>query len=148
MTLSVYLSAASREHERALLWADVIRSNPDLTLVSTWHDTAKNWAGNDAQLPFADQQNVARVDLDQVRTADLVWLLFPKLQTCGAFVELGFALAWSRQVITSGRECASTIFTSLAARRFMTDAEAYREIVRMTCAQTQPMATVLGRVSP
>lgn len=139
--IRVYLSASSREHERAVYWAEVVRSNPDLRLVSTWQDTAKSWAGNDARLPLQDQQNVARVDLNEVRNSDVIWLLYPTEQTCGAFVELGFALAWNRRVLSSGPACTSSIFTSLTSR-FSKDADAYREIVRLSCVQTQPMTFV------
>lgn len=128
---SIYVSGASRDHERVAYWVDIIRRNQLLTLTSTWHKTAAQWAGQDARLPVEDQRNVARVDLSAVHRADVVWLLMPpSAGSAGAFVELGYALAHQKRVYVSGTNCSASIFTSLARVRDTDDRVVYHEICR------------------
>jgi hypothetical protein len=137
--LRVYLAGASREVERAQYWSKAIRSCSELALVSTWHQTAKSWAGTDHTYPLQDQRNIAAVDLGEVSAADCLWLRVPHAPSIGAFVELGFSLAHRKRVIVSGPGCDSSIFTALANFRSPDDSLAFAELLRLAASQTQPV---------
>lgn len=145
--MSVYIAAASSDHERVARWVRIIRANADLKLRSSWVDTAHKWAGQDARMPLEDQRNVANHDLQELLNSTIIWQLAPSTPSAGASTELGAALVLRKTVIVSGPACANSIFTSLATKRFYSDEDAYRELVRIACAQTQPMTQVGRRVA-
>lgn len=95
--------------------------------------------GSDADLTHIQRRKFASEDLIGVVKADVLWLLAPEAKgSCGAWVELGFALALrderqqdvsSPVIIVSGCMNKRSIFTELADRLFDTDEEALQWLV-------------------
>lgn len=95
---------------------------------------------SDADLTHVQRRQFAEEDLKGIRGADVLWLLAPEAKgSCGAWVELGYALAMrefyrgfnlpefrddSTRVIVSGPKNKRSIFTELTDRLFDTDEEA------------------------
>jgi len=127
----VYLAGASCDYFRAREWAEIIRAeHTSLELVSTWHDTdPRVWAGNDAMIPRQKQQEIAGKCLREIFRCDVFWLLWSS-HLRGALVELGYAIDLRKQIVITGSGCTSSVFTSLANYRDLTDSIGYREIVR------------------
>lgn len=90
---------------------------------------------SDADLTHVQRRQFAEEDLKGIRDADVLWLLAPETKgSCGAWVELGYALALREsnpfvvdghpRIIVSGLMNKRSIFTELADRLFDTDEEA------------------------
>lgn len=93
----------------------------------------------DANLSPADRKRFALADLDDVLSADIVWLLAANDKgACGSWVELGAALAARRirgmpipELVVSGPKWNRTIFTELADETFATDEEALAYVLEL-----------------
>lgn len=121
MTARIYVAAASREHARATTAADAVRECGGF-VCSTWLQTApEKWAGKDDRYDVDVQRQCAESDLADLRSADVLWLLWPTQPTVGAYVELGYALAHGTRVVVSGAGCHSSIFTAPCFRDLSDD---------------------------
>lgn len=149
--IKVYIAGASREIERAEKWIRHVKGVKGLEVTCDW-PAAMRAAGADVDLCEDDRRRYARADWEGVERADVLWLLRPTVESTGAWVELGIALAGKTRVIVSGkgRFC---IFDSLAnVRRFEYDADAYaflREYARTKTPPTlaEEMLEVLGKIN-
>lgn len=86
--------------------------------------------GYDRPLTPAEVRNQARLDLEGVRAAGLVWIMAPEGKSEGCATELGAALALGKMVFLSGPHALreSRIFATLGSRIFATHAAAFRAI--------------------
>lgn len=130
--MKVYVAGSSREMARARSAMERLRAL-DIEVTSTWIESIER-AGdaNPRQALKDDRRAWSRECLDGVAAADVLWLLAPALgaPTCGAWVELGYAVATDKTVIASGDVMAS-IFTAVSLVEYSDDDDALAMIVRM-----------------
>jgi hypothetical protein len=150
--INVYLSGASREAKRVRMWADKLEQTGRMRITHKWFADAEKWAGQDAktqrELTREEVAKIATEDLDGVAAADIVWMLWPKAPTIGAYVELGAALERKRmlaeiagvpsigpfalpRIIITGPGFADSIFSALVDYREITDALGFHEATRI-----------------
>lgn len=88
--VKVYIAGASSEIERAVKWRDKLRE-VGVDVVSTWPDVIKAiGVANPTDASVDEYKQWTWKDLDQVRDADVLWVLLPEANTVGAWIELGF----------------------------------------------------------
>lgn len=138
----IYLCGSSRELERVRLYEEGLRGYRSIEVVSTWTQTAHEWAGKDARLTREEQEPHARQDLRELESADIVWCLWPTGPSYGAFVELGYAIALCKCLVISGPTCSESVFSALANYRDADDACAYREVLRIVSERLAPIERV------
>lgn len=129
---------AARGHVRALhggafppppLSVYVCGSSDEIDAVRTWIDRVKergarvtyDWTTSEGYrrpLTDAERREQARIDLDAVRSASVVWLIAPAEKSEGSHAELGAALVLGKRVIVSGPHAyrRSRLFADLAER--------------------------------
>ena len=78
----------------------------------------------------ADLAEQARIDLDAVRAAGVLWYVAPASKSEGSHGEFCAALVLGKLVVASGPVDASRIFPRLAAHRFAEHAEALEFLKR------------------
>lgn len=134
--IRVYIAGAFVEQEERAKPMMAACKQKGITITHNW--TVPNFkpGGSDADLTHIQRRKFALEDLIGVTKADVLWLLAPEAKgSCGAWVELGFALALrdergletpSPVIIVSGSMNKRSIFTELADRLFDTDAEALK----------------------
>lgn len=126
MITKVYLAGASSEIERARFNAQRMR-DADIHVMSTWVEViGKAGSANPAHATPEQLTKWTLRDLEEVKTADVLWLQLPALDkhTVGAWIELGIAYSSNVIVLMSGPH--RPIFTPvLAHKHFETDDEAF-----------------------
>lgn len=132
-SLRVYVAGAAVErHERAIPAMATLRE-AGITITHDWTVSMVDVGSADrseADVPEEVRQRCAMEDAAGVSSADVVLLLAPNERgSSGAWVELGLAVGYGIPVLVAGPKNGRTIFTSLAARRFETDAEAIEHLV-------------------
>lgn len=128
--LRVYVAGSGNEIGRVRAWLAALRDvGVEITLDWTGAIEANRAAGGDAALTAERREHHAREDFDAVDRADIVWFLAPVTGSRGSYIELGYALGRHKLVCASGLAVERTIFTSLAARVFFADADAFAAIV-------------------
>lgn len=137
MKLPIYLAGASSEYVRVKAWANACERTGDLTVVYRWFDSAHVWTGNDAACPLEVAVEAAEACLDGLGAAAVVWLLWPREPSVGAYVELGAALERRRVLATkpylvvTGEDVGRSIFTAPADYRDVVDALGFHEVSRI-----------------
>lgn len=139
--LRVYVAGASVERaERAIPAIRMLRE-AGVAITHDWTvdiDEAAGAANSDADVPEEVRHRCAMEDARGVSTADYVLLLAPNERgSSGAWVELGLAIGLGVPVLVAGPKNGRTIFTSLAAARFATDAEAIQHVVALHRGRTE-----------
>lgn len=142
--ISVYLASSSHETSRVNAIADKLIAH-GLRVVSTWHrepDRALK-AGFDDLLSVTEQREIAERCIDEMFGADLMWLVWPRTASIGAYAELGVAIAlarfhYSMHVVVSGVGCSRSVYTSLADFRDTSDEAALHEV--LTFARRRQLA--------
>jgi nucleoside 2-deoxyribosyltransferase len=71
----------------------------------------------------------AGLDVEGVRSADVVWAMAPAEKSEGTATEIGIALALGKLLIVSGPRARGNIFATLAAQIHETHDRAFRAIV-------------------
>ena len=145
---AVYVAAASSEMERAKRVTAKLKEM-GYRVISTWIDTITNVGdANPMHAPVKDRQQWSMDDLNQVLDAQVMCLLLPPkpIETIGAYVEFGFALAFQmlaeqtraagapapeRYILTAGPE--RSIFTALSMH-FATDDEMLAQLAEVAKA--------------
>lgn len=138
---TLYLAASTVDMDRARHWCERLRS-AGVNVVSTWLEAVT--AAGDANPPDAAKEaraGWARTCLAELSTADLLWLLVPPVgrETRGAWVELGYAISCSIDIIASGGT-AQSIFCALGEEH-ANDESAFAA-VRAKCST--PMSAALA----
>lgn len=145
--MKVYIAGATAEIERAKKWHQRL-TEVGIEVVSTWVANVEAvGVGNPRHATREQRAGWARTCLLEVAHADVLWLLVPgpEAHSCGAWVELGFAvsarlnvtngvyahvLEHAPRLITSG-DTASTIFTALT-EEYSDDIDAFMKIIRLS----------------
>ena len=129
----IYVAASSGEMERAKRCMQWLR-DAGFTVVSTWPEVITS-AGGDANprdATLSDRRGWSDVDLAQVASAGVLWMLAPDSSGGsgrGAYVELGYAHGLGGKLIVASGDTKQSIFTSLALE-FDDDHAAFLHIAR------------------
>ena len=130
MRLKIYVAGAYTErHVRAGMWIARLRAS-NIEVTHDWPVVCDAQTKPDWELTAEARARFATEDLAGVEAADAVWLLIPATVSCGAWIELGYALAGRkyvgrpRAVIVSGN-WKQSIFAELATERFESDEAAF-----------------------
>lgn len=100
--MKVYIAGSSKEITRAERWGSELRAY-DIEVVSTWPEVIRKVGkANPADATIAQYREWAKRDLDEVKRANVFWLLLPEGDTIGAWVELGHAHANDKMIVMSG----------------------------------------------
>jgi len=150
--LQVYVAGASADR------AAIARHIQDLTLsrmvevTLDWTAVMANVAKPDSDLTEEERNRYARQDLEAIDAASVFWLVIPNSKSVGAWVELGYAIARNKLIITSGDH--ASIFTSQSQIACATH-DAAKEVVlrladavrsgRTTLARERAQAMVVAR---
>jgi len=131
--VNIYIAGSSQELARALAAAERadsltkgLSAAGHLEITNRWWDTIlKRGDANPVDAPFHERMKYAQEDLQGVRDADILWLLYPTpgLRSVGCFWEAGYADALGLEVIISGPGQESSIFTTRGCS-FSSDEEA------------------------
>lgn len=153
--IKVYLCGSSREAKRARMWAEKLTQTGIIEIAHRWFDGAEEWAGQDAKWQEANtlESSAARAmtELNAVAASRIVWVLWPKAQSIGAFVELGAALERKRmlasselpvavgktlamKILVTGIGFGDSLFTALCDYRELSDGFGFHECVRLANA--------------
>lgn len=127
---AIYVAGSSREAALVAAYMDGLRAAGWIVTVD-WPAAVAASPVPDHELPLEVQQAHARWDLAGVASAQVLWLVGPSTPSVGAYVELGFALARGVRVVASGPQ---SLFTSLAAERYATHAEAFAALTQVGAA--------------
>lgn len=97
-------------------------------------DVTFDWTrspGYDRPSTWPERTIWARLDLEAVRVADVVWILCPEAKSEGCAAELGAALALDKRVLVSGPHARqeSRLFNLLASAVYMTHEDAFRALI-------------------
>lgn len=127
---NIYLAGSSQELARALRCADMLdtmvsgmKGHGKLEITNRWWDTIiKRGDANPVDAAYHERLKYANDDLQGVKDADILWLLYPTpgLRSVGCFWEAGYADALGVEVLISGPGQESSIFTTRGAS-FATD---------------------------
>lgn len=129
MSLTVYISGASSEWQRAASVAAILESSGSVTVPCKWWRGAAEWAGKDHERGSNERIRLTRELFQAIEEADTFVFLAPSdgHSSRMAWAELGYALNLNADrwfdVIVAGNYWQS-ICTSLADRVYQTDAEA------------------------
>lgn len=124
--MRVYVAGSSDELDR-VEWAEAHLRGRGIEVVSCWTcEVRAQRTGNPTEQDI--RRAAARMCLDGVRQADLVWVLMPLRCSHGAFLEFGVALATGTQIVVSG-DTHRSIFCSVVEEH-ETDAMALDAIKR------------------
>lgn len=131
--MKVYVAGSSAEMERAKS-ASIWLMNHGFAVVSTWIQSIEcnqNGIPNPRNAFTAQRRTWSEVDLEEVRSADLIWFLVPgpKYTTRGAWLEAGFSIALDKVIVFSG-DTKSSIFCALG-KEFDDDQDARHWITRL-----------------
>lgn len=121
--MRVYLAGSSQEKDRASA-RKVELAREGHEVVSTWHDLEYE-PGSDRDETATRRFAIAVRCIDELRSADVVWLLAPSTFSIGAWVELGVAIQAGKPLIVSGAGAHDTAFTELADACCLLDDEAF-----------------------
>lgn len=100
--MKVYVAGASSEMERAETWMRKLRG-VGIIVTSTWPEVIRSVGkANPRDATIAECKEWVMKDLGEIDAADVLWLLLPDLSTIGAWIELGFAHARNKMIVTSG----------------------------------------------
>lgn len=119
---SVYVAAASAEVSRARHAMRELEIH-GYEVTSNWPDVIESvGVANPPGATAFDRRHWSWTCLQQLERASVLWLLMPEAPTVGAFVELGYAIARAKRIVTSG-DTRRSIFTS-TGQEFATDGDA------------------------
>lgn len=137
--MKIYVAGSSSELSRAKRMMQLL-SAAGFDVVSTWPATIEAVGDANPREATTEQRlGWSRADVEQVRQADLLWLLVSAASVSfGACFEFGIAHERSMHVVASG-DTLRSIFTSLADE-FADDMEAFAHIckVRDEAKRTAP----------
>lgn len=128
----VYVAGSSHELGRVKGAIRAVRRivGPD-AITADWTTTfATATPGADQHVSDREALASAIADLHGVSEAHLVWFLAP-LQSRGAWVELGYAIARRVTLVVSGPLCRASIFTRLADELHETDMGGLYAVARL-----------------
>lgn len=127
MGMKIYLAGASQEHEQASQFMAKLREIGHVITHDWTESIREHGSGNDHKVNHGTRAYHSDKDLGGIEDAEAFWLVCPSEEnsTKGAWVELGYALAYLRLlrrvrkmiVVVSGFH-GQCIFTSLAMYRF------------------------------
>jgi hypothetical protein len=129
--MKIYLAASSAEIERARTWHARL-TIAGINVVSTWISVIdKVGATNPTDATVEQRREWSALDLDEVRSADVLWFLVPPraVPTRGAWIEVGTAYNANKLLVFSG-ETSQSIFCALGME-CATDDEAFARIVEV-----------------
>jgi hypothetical protein len=131
VTLAVYVAASSREMPRARWAMDALRA-AGVRITCDWVAAIEAAGAANEGLTDEQRRRYASEDLYGLRLADVVWLLAPETPSAGAWVELGYAMAWRHlRIVVSGPSRVRCVFAALADLETDRDEDALAEIVAM-----------------
>lgn len=136
--MSIYIAGPSTEGPRARKWAaELVSAGHYIT--SRWFDGCEAWSGKDADQCASERVKTAYGLCLSIDLANTVWVLMPT-QYSGALVELGYAIARGKRVVTSGLT-GKTVFSSLATEFPYDPYDAPHSI---DCADRRALEYILG----
>lgn len=124
----VYVAASSKEAGRASAAMTHLRAVGH-EVASDWTRQIQNFADPNLGIPAGAARAISREAFDHIRRSDVLWLLWPKLPTIGAWIETGGFIMAHRQgvgrLVVSGGDPELSIFTNGCTNRtFPTDGAA------------------------
>lgn len=137
----IYVAGASKEIDLVEGYVAELRRH-GWTISHDWCSEIRSCSVPEGELTDEEQARTAEADLYGVESAEVFWLMVPKNQSVGAWIELGAALSLRRgglppvRVIVSGTR--GSIFETLADERYATHEEALRALCN------EPSADVAG----
>jgi hypothetical protein len=116
----IYVAAASEDFARARAVIELL-GVLGLEVTHDWTPEVEEHLGGP---PPADMARYARLDMEGVKSADIVLCLTPskKRQGCGLYAELGMGVVLGKRVIVTGAHRGRCIFAALA-ETYATDLE-------------------------
>ncbi len=133
--MKVYIGGGSDEREQVQSMMSALRAR-GIEITFDWTQSE----GYSRDMVPAERREQARLDLEGVRSADIVWIMAPAQKSEGSAVEMGAALALRKRVIVSGPHARRTsrIF-ALLAEIHDTHVGAYEAIVGAYCPPRSPV---------
>lgn len=95
--MKVYIAGGSPEREQVRSMMSALRARG----VEITYDWTQSVGYSRFMVP-AERRKQARLDIEGVRAADVVWIMAPEKKSEGSAVEMGAALALRKRVIVSG----------------------------------------------
>lgn len=115
MAISVYIAGATADLERAEAMRRVLLTIDGVTVTSTWTDVVRaRGHGNPREASADARRGWSQTDLAQVAQAKVLLFLvpLPEQPTRGAWVELGYAYAMNKIIVSCG-DTRQSIFAAL-----------------------------------
>lgn len=111
--LHVYVAGSSREIPRV---REAIRMlvRGGCTISGDWVSQVEQHGSAGARLDDLQRASCAQHDLDAIDRADAILVLWPRTESVGAYVELGYALAATRLTIAERRDDDRPFFVAVA----------------------------------
>ena len=144
--MRVYLAGPRAEWGRVTYWDEQLRKLPGVECTHTWVERIRELGhSQDERLTDSEQRVASTRCLEDLVSADLVWVLFPAGTGRGSMVEMGFALARGHHVVVSGVCAHMSSFTSLATSRFAEDFTAFK-VLEEWSGSIEPSERVIATV--
>lgn len=127
--MRIYIAGSSKETEACAKMMRAVEAQGHM-ITHDWTEAvmANGGEGNPVGLSNEAAAEYATLDLQAVAQAGVIWLMCPDKPTCGAWVQLGYALAikehYPRLRILISGNMAQCIFTRLGTHFFKTHEEA------------------------
>lgn len=121
----VYLAGAYTERAEISRYIALVR-NAGMEITFDWPVYVAGVGKADSDLTHEEAQQAAELDLKGVADADVFWLLIPKSNSKGSWVELGYALGLARMRAELPREgwpCPRIIVSGARAASIFTNAK-------------------------
>ena len=112
--LKIYVAGASAEMDRCAAVMKWVDEHDGMKLTHNWVESIRAAPVPDREMPLNARRHHARMDLEAIDHADLVWLLMTEQpgKSEGCWVELGWALKAGKMVIVSGPNTTRMLFSS------------------------------------
>lgn len=136
--MKVYVAGSSQDTNRVRFWIERLKAN-NVEVVSTWVDVIdKVGLANPYDATVVQRQEWSELDLAEVMSADVVWVLVPPptYSTKGAWVEAGFSYAKDKRLIFSG-DTKQSIFCALG-EEYVHDDAAFNDVLELDHQRQAP----------
>jgi hypothetical protein len=117
----LYVAGASKEIDIVEMHIKSLRAS-NIEITHDWCEVMRKTKGMELS-----KGNLRYYDLEGVDKADLVWVMVPKVDSIGCYVEMGYALALRKPLIVSGDILPNNIF-ALLGKHFETHQNALEHI--------------------
>jgi nucleoside 2-deoxyribosyltransferase len=98
--MKVYVATSFTNKDLAKRWMKRLEEY-EIEITYDWTGT-ENPVRGELELPLERQSEIADLDADGVRRADIVWVISPRHGGCGCWFEMGLAVGSGKKVFVSG----------------------------------------------